>query len=167
MRDQADHRLRARSAGIAMILLVIVAFAPSSAEAARHLAGPARLTRVQVGTDAWQLFKATNLSRGRFGIGELTLNREMSQVARRHSQAMADAGTLFHTSDVDVYLHGIDWHVWGENVGYTPGDVASVQQAFMQSPPHRENILNDAFRHVAIGAVRVHGTLWVTVFFYA
>jgi uncharacterized protein YkwD len=80
---------------------------------------------------------------------------------------MARGGELFHTSDVDVYLHGIAWHTWGENVGYTPRNVASIQAAFMDSPPHRSNVLNRAFREVAIGAVRVNGTLWVTVFFYA
>ena len=41
-----------------------------------------------------------------------------------------------------------------------------MQQAFMDSPPHRGNILNREFRQVAIGTVRVDGTLWVTVFFY-
>ena len=96
----------------------------------------------------------------------LTLNRELSVIARRHSLAMSKAGTLFHTSNVDVYLHGMTWHIWGENVGYTPQDVASLQQAFMDSPPHRDNILNRAFTHVAVGSVRVDGTLWVTVFFY-
>jgi uncharacterized protein YkwD len=122
--------------------------------------------RVEVGTDAWQVFKATNASRSGSHLAKLQLNRAMSQVARRHSLAMARAGELFHTSDVGVYLDGVEWHAWGENVGYTPGDVASLQQAFMDSPPHRENILNGAFHQVAIGAVRVDGTLWVTVFFY-
>ena len=75
-------------------------------------------------------------------------------------------GALFHTANVDVYLHGIQWHTWGENVGYSPGDVAGLEQAFMDSPPHRGNILNRAFRQVAIGSVRVDGTLWVTVFFF-
>ena len=79
--------------------------------------------------------------------------------------AMARAGSLFHTLDVDIYLRAIDWHIWGENVGYTPGDVGSVHQAFMESPTHREHILDRAFRQVAIGSVRVDGTLWVTVFF--
>jgi uncharacterized protein YkwD len=123
--------------------------------------------RIEIGQDAWQLFQVTNASRGRFDLPKLLLDREMSAVARRHSVAMARAGALFHTTDVDVYLHGTAWHMWGENVGYTPTDVASVQQAFMESTPHRENILNRAFSHVAIGTVRVDGTLWVTVFFYA
>ncbi|MEP6973543.1 MAG: CAP domain-containing protein [Actinomycetota bacterium] len=142
--------------------------------AAPHVAASPLLTRsqarpearVEVGTDAWQVFKATNASRTRSHLANLQLNRAMSLVARRHSLAMARAGELFHTTDVSVYLDGVEWHAWGENVGYTPGDVASLQNAFMNSPPHRENILNRAFHQVAIGAVRVGGTLWVTVFFY-
>lgn len=122
--------------------------------------------RVQVGTDAWQVFKATNASRAASHLVNLQLNRAMSQIARRHSLAMAHAGELFHTTEVSVYLDGVEWHAWGENVGYTPGDVASLQKEFMNSPPHRENILDGAFHQVAIGAVRVDGTLWVTVFFY-
>jgi uncharacterized protein YkwD len=122
--------------------------------------------RVEVGTDAWQVFKATNASRAGAHLPKLQLNRAMSLVARRHSLAMARSGGLFHTTDVGVYLDGVAWHAWGENVGYTPGDVAGLQRAFMESAPHRENILNEAFHQVAIGAVRVCGTLWVTVFFY-
>ena len=137
--------------------------APGSLAAAAPVGGRARLT---VGSDAWKMLKATNASRGRYDLATLRLNRELSQIARRHSLAMARNHQLFHTADVSVYLQGISWHVWGENVGYTPGDVPSMEEAFMNSPEHRSNILGGAFRHVAIGAVRVDGTLWVTVFFY-
>jgi uncharacterized protein YkwD len=42
-----------------------------------------------------------------------------------------------------------------------------MEAAFMASAPHRANILHSTFHHVAIGAVRVDGALWVTVFFYS
>ena len=91
----------------------------------------------------------------------------MSQLARRHSVRMARRGELFHTANPgSYYLRGIRWSVWGENVGYTSGDVDGLQRLFMNSPSHRANILNRRFRHVAIGTVRRDGTLWVTVFFY-
>ena len=172
MTDQATPRRRMRLVALSVTLTALFALVPSPAwatlprSAAAHPSRAARASKVQVGSDGWQLFKLTNASRGRFGLPSLQLNRQMSLVARKHSEAMARAGELFHTSDVDVYLHGIDWHAWGENVGYTPGDVASIQTAFMHSAPHRENILSHSFRHVAIGTVRVGGTLWVTVFFY-
>jgi len=46
------------------------------------------------------------------------------------------------------------------------GTIVDVEKAFMASPEHRANILNSCFKHVAIGATRVDGVLWVTVFFY-
>ena len=162
-------RIGALSLAVALGTLACLVGVAAPAQAMRSFTPVASAVhaRIEVGQEAWQLLQATNLSRGRFDAPQLRLNRELSAIARRHSLAMAQADSLFHTTDADVYLHGIDWHVWGENVGYTPGDLASIQQAFMDSPMHRENILNRAFRHVAIGAVRVNGTLWVTVFFYA
>jgi uncharacterized protein YkwD len=56
--------------------------------------------------------------------------------------------------------------VWGENVGVTTGSVAHLESMFMHSPVHRANILNPGFSHVAVGAIRSGGKLWVTVFFY-
>lgn len=121
----------------------------------------------RVGGDGWQMFTITNETRDRFDRRQLTLDREMSLAALRHSRAMARHGELFHTTDVGVYLDGVGWQTWGENVGYTSGDLSGLQQAFMASPPHRSNILKPGFRHAAVGAVRVDGVLWVTVFFYA
>jgi uncharacterized protein YkwD len=163
--DTRDRfHLRPTVVAVAVAITVFVGLIPSPVRATPR---PARAhTRIEIGADAWQLFRATNASRGRFGVPKLTLNREMSQVARRHTLAMARAGELFHTADVGVYLDGISWQAWGENVGFTPGNVESMQDAFMESAPHRTNVLTRGFRHVAIGAVRVDGVLWVTVFFY-
>ncbi len=166
--DHMNRRPKLRSIGIAAAASVVLVMSLAPTALASRLGEPSRVRtpRVEVGGDSWQLFRATNASRGRFDVPKLLLNRELSVIARRHSMAMAQSGDLFHTSDVDVYLHGITWHTWGENVGYTSQDVTTMEQAFMDSPPHRSNILNGAFREVAIGSVRVDGTLWVTVFFY-
>jgi len=163
-RTRDGLRLRSTIVAIAVAATVLVSLIPSPVRAMPRPA--AANPRIAIGADAWQLFRATNATRGRFDVPKLTLNREMSQVARRHTLAMVRAGELFHTGDVGVYLDGISWHAWGENVGFTPGSVESMQGAFMKSPPHRTNVLNRGFRHVAIGAVRVDGVLWVTVFFY-
>ena len=164
-----SRHLKIRSIGIlaGLVAALALTLAPTAASARPVGSSTARHPqRLAVGGDSWRLFKATNDSRGRFDVPKLRLNRDLSLVARRHSLAMARNGELFHTANVDVYLHGIEWHTWGENVGYSPGDVEGLEQAFMDSPPHRGNILNRAFRQVAIGSVRVDGTLWVTVFFF-
>jgi uncharacterized protein YkwD len=114
-----------------------------------------------------RMFLATNTSRTNHDLRKVWLNQHLSDLARKHSIAMANAGSLFHTSDpARYYLKGVNWHYWGENVGVTGGTVHDLEAAFMASSPHRANILHTSFRHVAIGAVRVDGALWVTVFFY-
>lgn len=114
-----------------------------------------------------RMLEATNHSRTNHDLHRVAINRDMSALARKHSLAMASADSLFHTNDpASYYLKGIDWHYWGENVGVTGGSVGDLEAAFMASAPHRANILHTSFRHVAIGAVRVDGVLWVTVFFY-
>jgi uncharacterized protein YkwD len=157
-----------RSTGLALIVSVVLLVALlAEADAASRLdvSSGAHILPA-VGKSSWKLFRATNESRRRSELPMLRLNRELSVIARRHSRAMARKGALFHTVDIDVYLRGIAWHIWGENVGYTPWHVPSVERAFMDSPIHREHILNRAFHQVAIGSVRLDGTLWVTVFFY-
>jgi uncharacterized protein YkwD len=113
-----------------------------------------------------RMFHATDRSRVNHGRKALPLQLRMSHQATKHSRAMARRGYIFHTSKMSVYLRGVTWHVWGENVGVTTGSVAHLESAFMHSPEHRANILNRGFNHVAVGAIRQDGKLWVTVFFY-
>jgi uncharacterized protein YkwD len=113
------------------------------------------------------MYKATNVSRDRFSRINVAINRTMSKIALRHSRWMASSDKLVHTSDpAAAYLKGMSWHCWGENIAVSGGTIADVEKAFMASPEHRANILNSCFKHVAIGATRVDGALWVTVFFY-
>jgi uncharacterized protein YkwD len=117
-----------------------------------------------------RMYHATNNSRVNNGVRRVDIQWQISKLARQHSIAMADRGSIFHTSSSVIqgtYLDGIDWSTWGENVGITTGSVSDLQQAFMQSPGHRANILNQRFRRVALGTYRDdNGYLWVTVFFY-
>jgi hypothetical protein len=138
---QLRHRTTFIAIAIALSGTLLAGFASAPAVAAPLHATRAPVAhRVQVGGEAWQLFQATNESRGRFGVAGLVLDRRMSQIALRHTQAMVAAGTLFHTADVDTYLHGIDWHAWGENVGYTPGGVGEHRgRLHGESPPPVEH----------------------------
>ena len=123
--------------------------------------------RAAVGSDSWRLFKATNQSSGRFDVPKLRLNRELSVIARRHSMAMARSGELFHTGDVDVVpaRHRMA-HLGRERRVHTAGTWRAWSRRSWTVRPTAANILNRAFRQVAIGSVRVDGTLWVTVFFF-
>src|SRR5262245_61275152 len=117
--------------------------------------------------DRHAMYKATNVSRDRFNRLDVGINRTMSRIALHHSRWMARNNKLVHTSNpAGAYLKGKSWHCWGENIAVSGGTIADVEKAFMQSPDHRANILNSCFKHVAIGATRVDGAVWVTVFFY-
>jgi uncharacterized protein YkwD len=115
-----------------------------------------------------RMLRLTNESRARRDLPRLHLDRSRSDRARKHSVAMARDG-LFHTPDpTEVYLRGVRWSRWGENVGDTGGgsDLRPLQDAFMASPEHRENVLDPSFDRVAIGVVMRDGEAWVTLFFY-
>ncbi len=152
--ERTIERTRRAVAGAAVVLATTLALGLVQAPA--HASAGLRT----------QMFKATNESRSTHAKHRLQINMKMSNKARMHSVAMAKAGALFHTSDVSVYLRGVKWSSWGENIGMTTGDVATLEDAFMHSKDHRKNILNGTFDHVAVGAIRRSGVLWVTVFFY-
>jgi uncharacterized protein YkwD len=140
---------------VAVALTTTVISAPAA-----HAGGATR-------TDRHAMYRATNVSRGRFDRLDVGINRGMSKIALTHSQWMASKDKLVHTSNpAAAYLKGMSWHCWGENIAVSGGTIADVEKAFMASPEHRANILNSCFKHVAIGATRVDGALWVTVFFY-
>lgn len=146
----------ARATVVTLVALILVGLTPIGATAG---SGDYR--------ERWLMKRETNESRLNHGVRRLELHDQLSELARKHSLAMARRGTLFHTADPsNYYLKGLNWRTWGENVGMTGGTVAGLQRAFMASPTHRSNVLDRDFRRVAIGAVRVDGVLWVTVFFY-
>jgi uncharacterized protein YkwD len=114
-----------------------------------------------------QMLRATNASRERHDVPRLRLDRQSTSKAHRHSAAMAANGEIFHTADpADFYLRGVRWSKWGENVGRTAGELVGLQDAFMNSQVHRDNILDRRFKKVGIGVVRRDGTSWVTLFFF-
>ncbi|HTG46746.1 MAG TPA: CAP domain-containing protein [Actinomycetota bacterium] len=157
--------MRTRLAKILLVGILIGLFIGAGTAGAETAPAPRKAT---VNSDArTQMQQATNRSRLDHGVHRVWLNAKLSQLALRHSLAMAAADSLFHTSDpAAYYLKGIKWRVWGENVGVTGAGVPQMESAFMASAPHRANILRPSFLHSAVGAVRSGGKLWVTVFFY-
>lgn len=112
-----------------------------------------------------EMFQLTNNDRADHDRRALDLDAELTRYARRHSQAMADAGEIFHTENLAAKLKDKDWSAAGENVGVGPS-LSRLEAAFMDSTPHRRNILNRDFDNVAVGVVESDGDFWVTVIFY-
>jgi len=113
---------------------------------------------------AWQMYGETNAARARHSVGRLERAHRLTDEATKHARAMARRGRLFHSSGPSRY--GVRCWAWGENVGYTSGDVDGLQRAFMNSPSHRSNLLDRDFDRVAVGAATDdRGRLYVTLFF--
>jgi uncharacterized protein YkwD len=112
-----------------------------------------------------EMFKLTNDDRADHDSRVLDLDTELTRYARRHSQAMADAGEIFHTKNLAAKLKNKDWSAAGENVGVGTS-LSGLEAAFMDSTQHRRNILNRDFDDVAVGVAEADGNFWVTVIFY-
>jgi uncharacterized protein YkwD len=95
----------------------------------------------------------------------LRVDRRLARYATRHSEQMSEAGYLFHTPDLARRLDGRNWSIGGENVGFA-SSLPAVMGGFMDSPPHRRNVLRRGFDHAAVGVVKSGGSFWVTTIFY-
>ena len=118
--------------------------------------------------------KKNNTARVNAGLGKLRLDPELSRVAVKHTKEMVQAADgsigaddLFHstTDQLKRRITG-DWTLIGENVG-VGGTVGSLHEAFMNSPLHKANMLNGAFKHVGVGVAKKGDKMWVTVIFSA
>ncbi len=113
---------------------------------------------------SWQMYRETNGARVNHSVGRLDRAYRLTDEATKHARAMARRGELFHSSGPSRY--GVRCLAWGENVGWTSGDVDDLQRAFMRSPSHRSHVLDRSFKRVAVGsATDDRGRLYVTLFF--
>lgn len=94
------------------------------------------------------------------GLAPFVLDPELSGLAQQQAQAMANRGQLFHTPNLAAGVSS-NWTKLGENVGMG-GDLPIIWDAFLNSPPHLNNIVDGGYTHVGIGVVIVGNTQWVT-----
>ncbi|HWW52599.1 MAG TPA: CAP domain-containing protein, partial [Acidimicrobiales bacterium] len=96
------------------------------------------------------------------GLGPVRVAADLVDVARRHAEDMGNQHRLFDDQNVGNEVQ--NWQAVGENSGTGPS-VASVDQAFMDSPPHRAIILDPRFTEVGVGVVWTGNTMWVAEVF--
>lgn len=104
-----------------------------------------------------------NGARRSAGRPSLSWRSDLASVAQRHAHRMASKNSLYHNPNLGGEVR--NWQAVGENVG-RGGDVASLHQAFMNSPTHRANILDRDFTEMGVGVVvDNNGIMWVTEVF--
>jgi len=154
----------------AIIALVIVIGASGQALATTDLTGL-----------ELRIIELTNVERARHGLAPLSANAVLVAAARQHSEEMSRLGYFSHTSPTQgqrdvaerIVTAGMDdWTAVGENIAWYRGFaldlVASkVVRDWMNSPPHRANILAADFTMIGVGLSFDGHTLRATQVFAA
>jgi uncharacterized protein YkwD len=123
---------------------------------------PAQLASAQVTALDLEYLEMVNTTREAQGARALDLGPRLSRLARQHSRVMARSGHLSH-SDLSKFLSYV-LNAAGENVG-VGGSVHQVHQAFLDSRPHRANIVAGRWRVTGIGVYEKGGRVWITQIF--
>ena len=109
------------------------------------LGGPLGLGRALAGQDFAAM---TNTDRVSHGLRALSSAADLQSLAQQRADQMARSGQLAHTQNLGSKVTG--WQRLGENVGRGPA-LQDIETAFMNSPTHRENILDPAFTQLGVG----------------
>lgn len=116
-----------------------------------------------------QVVQLTNAERAKAGLTPFQIDEELSMVAREKSRDMAVQGYFSHTSPTYgspfdmMKAFGITYSWAGENIAYGQRSPEEVVKAWMNSPGHRENIMNPNFTHIGVGYVET-GNFWTQMF---
>jgi uncharacterized protein YkwD len=153
-----------RTGGVVAVLAVLLFGVLGASASAACSAADVTASQASNSTLVRATLCVLNAQRARHHLPRLSLNSKLSSAARRHSQAMV-SGKFFSHDSADGssfldrirrtgYLSGAgSWSV-GENIAYGSGDRSSprsIGRAWMNSPPHRANILSRSFREIGIG----------------
>ena len=112
---------------------------------------------------AQKVFDQTNQQRTTLGLKPLTYNSLLSQSATKKAEDMFANNYWAHnspsgTTPWDFFKSvGYQYSVAGENLARDFYDTDSLMKAWMNSPTHKANIINQKYQEIGIGVV--NGTL--------
>ena len=104
-----------------------------------------------------RILELVNNERANVGLDPLSLDEQLDQAANLHNDEMVRADMLSHQLPGEAELGarvsatGYDWTRVGENIAAGQTTPEEVIEGWMNSPGHRENILNPEFTHIGIG----------------
>jgi uncharacterized protein YkwD len=117
------------------------------------------------------LLELTNKEREKEGLRPLKANAKLFEAARKHSANMARQQRMDHTLDDKgpserLREAGYRGFGWAENCAAGQRTPAEAVRAWMRSPGHRRNMLNESFAEIGLGvALSKDGTrYWTQVF---
>lgn len=119
-----------------------------------------------------QILSLVNKERSKQGLSSLTLNWELSRVAKIKSQDMASNNYFSHQSPTYgspfdmMKKFGISYRSAGENIACGQRSAQEVMNSWMNSSGHRANILSSSYTQLGVGYVKggSYGTYWTQMF---
>jgi uncharacterized protein YkwD len=145
---------------LGLLLLCAVSAASAATSATRGGTASTRLTSLEE-----RILVELNHTRRTAGLRPLARSSGLTSAALLHSRAMVQYGFFAHESrDGSSFERRVQtrytprgWGRWsvGENLLFSSGalSAAAAVRAWLDSPPHRRNMLSAAWREVGIGAV--------------
>ena len=152
------HLIRAHGL-IAVLVVAILAQAVYSISSTGSFQVLGRTSNIQT----TELLTDTNKQRESQGLGDLTVNDKLSQAAYLKAQDMFTHDYWAHTSPQGVEPWkwfndtGYNYSIAGENLAKNYPTADATVNAWMNSPSHRENIMNG--KYTDVGFAVVEGTL--------
>ena len=98
------------------------------------------------------------------GLSALEVDEALTEVARDWALSMSADGHISHRTDLASVAPHPDWVRIGENVG-VGASVEQLHDAFVASPAHFENMVDQGWHLVGVGVTVVDGSIWVAVNF--
>ena len=108
-----------------------------------------------------------NQEREKARVGSVRVDPVMTAVAEAHAKDMFLRRYFSHvtpeglTAEDRLEKGGVYFTVAGENIAYAP-DLTTAHDGLMNSPSHRQNILDPSFRRIGIGIIST--VTWGTMF---
>lgn len=153
--DHKPHLLRPRTVAFVIVMALIAEsiflFGSSSLIPRSRLFGVILVNA---------LIDGTNTARGSDGLLSLRENPLLDAAAQEKANDMAANNYFAHTSPSGTtpwyWFEKVGYHfaIAGENLAVNFSDSADVTNAWMNSPDHRDNILNAGFTDIGMAAAR-------------
>lgn len=141
-----------------MRLFTLMALTVFAALPAASAQGPASVA-------AQYLFHAANAERAQHGLRALRWDDALSRAATLHAREMADRESISHQYPGEEDLAdraqsaGAQFSVVAENVAEAPNAV-TIHDAWMHSPDHRANLLDERVDRIGIGVLVRNGEVY-------
>lgn len=140
------------------LLLVLIAFA-----------GSVRLTLPQISAD--EIVNLVNQDRVNAGLPELTINPTLNSAALAKAHDMLSNNYFDHVSPSGTK----PWHFFkslgynyvyaGENLALNYSNAEDLEESWMSSPKHRDNILSPFYSELGLAVVKNQDKIIIVQFF--